>query len=113
LPRWPKAAYHGETAWNLYTRGREHENNLINKTEKSFMLKHIKEKHPNSFVSYTAKVMATARDCITRQVRETVHLRRCSPSTTRLSGIRQLFTESRDICLEDENVRIICVSVTN
>ena len=75
-PDGQKAAYHGETARNLYTRGREHENNLRKKTEKSFMLKHIKDKHPNSVASYTAKVMATAKDCLTRQVLEAVHLRR-------------------------------------
>jgi hypothetical protein len=40
------------------------------------MLKHIEDKHPNSVASYTAKVMATANDCLTGQVRVAVHLRR-------------------------------------
>ena len=52
----------------------EHDNNLKMQSEKSFMLKHIKDKHPNYVASYTAKVMATAKDCLTRQVREAVHL---------------------------------------
>jgi hypothetical protein len=75
-PDGQKAVYHGETARNIYTRGREHENNFKTKTTKSFMLKHIKDKHPNAVASYSAKVTATAKDCLTRQVREAVHLRR-------------------------------------
>ena len=49
--------------------------NTIGQT-KSFMLKHVKDKHPNQVASYSAKVTATANDCLTRQVREAVHLRR-------------------------------------
>ena len=75
-PDGQKAVYHGETARNIYTRGREHVNNFKSKTTKSFMLKHIKDKHPNPVASYSAKVTATAKDCLTRQVREAVHLRR-------------------------------------
>jgi hypothetical protein len=80
-PDGQKAVYHGETARNLYTMGREHETNLRKKTEKSFMLKHIKDKHPNSVASYTTKVKATAKDCLTRQVREAVHLWRSEVPT--------------------------------
>ena len=62
------------------------------------MLKHIKDKHPNSVASYTAKVKATVKDCLTRQVREAVHLRRSEVPT---------------LYLEDDAVIIICVSVTS
>ena len=76
-----KSLYHGETARNLYTRGIDHEQNYRTKQEKSFMLKHQDKEHQGSPGSYTAKVNATAKDCLTRQVREAVHLRRSSVPT--------------------------------
>ena len=45
------------------------------------MLKHQNKEHQGSPGSYTAKVTATAKDCLTRQVREAVHLRRCGVPT--------------------------------
>ena len=51
------------------------------KKEKSFMLKHQNKEHQGSPGIYTAKVTATAKDCLTRQVREAVHLRRCDVPT--------------------------------
>jgi hypothetical protein len=36
----------------------------------------LKKNHQGSPGSYTAKATATAKDCLTRQVREAVHLRR-------------------------------------
>ena len=76
-----KSLYHGETARNLYTRGIDHEQNYRTQQEKSFMLKHQNKEHQGSPGSYTAKVNATAKDCLTRQVREAVHLRRSSVPT--------------------------------
>jgi hypothetical protein len=73
--------YHGETARNLYTRGINHEENFRTQKEKSFMLKHQNKEHQGSPGSYKAKVTATAKDCLTRQVREGVHLRRSSVPT--------------------------------
>ena len=70
--------YYGETARNLFTRGIDHENNFRTKNIKSFMLKHQGQEHQGSAGSYTAKVTGTAKDCLTRQVREAVHLRRSS-----------------------------------
>jgi hypothetical protein len=80
-PAEKKSVYHGETARNLYTRGMDHEANYRTKKEKSFMLKHQNKEHQGSAGSYTAKVTATASDCLTRQVREAVHLRRCDVPT--------------------------------
>ena len=59
----------------------DHEANYRTKKEKSFMLKHQNKEHQGSAGSYTAKVTATASDCLTRQVREAVHLRRCDVPT--------------------------------
>ena len=73
--------YHGESARNLYTRGREHEANYLARRAKSFMQKHQVKEHNNTVGSYVAKVTGTARDCLTRQVREAVHIRRCQVPT--------------------------------
>ena len=67
-----------ETARNLFTRVIDHENNFRTTNPKSFMLKHQREEHQGIGGSYTANVTGTARDCLTRQVREAVHLRRSS-----------------------------------
>ena len=75
-PDGQKSMYHGQTTRNLYTRGIDHEQNYRTQQEKSFMLK-----HQGSPGSYTANVNATAKDCLTRQVREAVHLRRISVPT--------------------------------
>ena len=80
-PDGQRSLYHGETARNLYTRGKDHKDNYRNRKVKSFMLKHQAKKHQNSAGSYTAKVTGTAKDCLTRQVREAVHLRRCQVPT--------------------------------
>ena len=77
-PDGQKSIYHGETARNLYTRGKDHERNYRKQLGTSFMLKHQNKEHHGSPGSYTAKVNATAKDCLTRQVREAVHLRRSS-----------------------------------
>ena len=73
-----KSMYYDETTRNLFTRGIDHENNFRTKNIKSFMLKHQRQEHQGSAGSYTAKVTGTAKDCLTRQVREAVHLRRSS-----------------------------------
>ena len=76
-----KSLYHGESARNLYTRGKEHQQNYRDRTAKSFMLKHQAKEHQNVAGNYTAKVTGTARDCLTRQVREAVHIRRSEVPT--------------------------------
>ena len=75
-PPGQKEVYHGETARNLFTRGGEHEANHRAGLEKSFMHKHQLKKHGNAPGSYIAKVTGSASDCMTRQVREAVHIRR-------------------------------------
>ena len=40
------------------------------------MMKHQEKDHQGRPGSFTAKVSETAKDCLTRQVREAVHLRR-------------------------------------
>ena len=80
-PDGQKAIYHGETARNLYTRGMDHEENFRARREKSFMLKHQTKEHQGSPGSYTARMNASAKDCLNRQVGEAVHLRRSSAPT--------------------------------
>ena len=50
--------------------------NSRRRTEKSFMRKHQREEHHGAADNYTARVTATSRDCLTRQVREAVQIRR-------------------------------------
>ena len=80
-PDGSRSIYYGETARNLYTRGLDHEKNYNSRKEKSFMLKHQEREHHGRPGSYKAKVTATAKDCLTRQVREAVHLRRSAVPT--------------------------------
>ena len=80
-PDGQKCLYHGETARNLFTRGKDHEKSYERNLQKSFMLKHQRQNHHNRPGSYTAKVTATAKDCLTRQVREAVNLRRSEVTT--------------------------------
>ena len=66
--------YIGETARNLYTRGGEHLQKKGN--EDSFMKKHMNEKHPGAENDFVARVTHANKDCLTRQVREGVLIRR-------------------------------------
>ena len=72
-----KSLYLGESARNLFTRGAEHVDNCRKKSKKSFMHNHQKEEHQGVAGDYTAKVTDMTRDCLTRQVREAVLIRRC------------------------------------
>ena len=76
-PGGQKSLYLGETARNLFTRGGEHLDNYRNNSEKSFILKHQNRVHQGTAGDYTAKVTGRTRDCLTRQVREAVLIRRC------------------------------------
>ena len=67
----------GESSRNLYTRCIEHEDSYRLRGEKSFMLKHQRRDHQGTAGQYTAKVTASTRDYLTRQVREAVEIRRC------------------------------------
>jgi hypothetical protein len=72
-----KAKYIGESSRNLFTRGQEHESRYRNRNRGSFMLKHQEMEHNGAEGVYTAKVTGSDRDCLTRQVREAVRIRRC------------------------------------
>ena len=72
-----QSLYLGESARNLYTRGAEHMGNYRTGNKKSFMKKHQDSEHQGQVGDYTAKVTARTRDCLTRQVREAVLIRRC------------------------------------
>ena len=76
-PAGQRSLYHGETARNLFTRGTEHTDRYRTGSSKSFMLKHQTEEHQGLEGEYTAKLTGSARDCLTRQVREAVLIRRC------------------------------------
>ena len=72
-----QAVYLGETARNLYTRGREHKGNLDKKRQESFMYKHQTEAHNGMEGEYKAKVKCSFNDTLSRQVAEGVLIRRC------------------------------------
>ena len=76
-PDGQRSKYLGESSRNMFTRGMEHESSYRNQNQKSFMLKHQRKKHNGVAGDYTAKVVGSDRDCLTRQVREAVRIRRC------------------------------------
>ena len=70
--------YIGESARNLYTRGREHVEKYQSKkrNSESFIKNHQIEKHHDMPADFSAKVTGNFRDCLTRQISEGVHIRR-------------------------------------
>jgi hypothetical protein len=76
-PEAEKAVYLGETARNLFTRGKEHQKNYQKKEGESFMKKHQEECHNWVEAVFNAKVKDSFKDCLTRQIAEGVHIRRC------------------------------------
>jgi hypothetical protein len=62
----------GETALNLYTRGREHHQNYLRKQQESFMLKHQNDQHGQREPDFEAKVIGCFKDCLTRQISDAV-----------------------------------------
>ena len=74
-PKENRSIYVGETSRNLYTRALEH---LNCKEEDGFIGKHMRECHPGEEKCFTARVTHTNKDCLTRQVREGVLIRRSS-----------------------------------
>ena len=77
-PEETKSVYIGETARNLYTRSREHQQNYEKKKSESFMLKHQIGEHGGAVADFSAKILGTFKDCLSRQVSEGIHIRRCS-----------------------------------
>ena len=76
MSRREKREYIGETSRNLYTRSKEHLARYQAGTSTSFMLKHQDTAHQGEDNEYQAKVTASTRDYLTRQVREAVLIRR-------------------------------------
>ena len=72
-----KAVYIGESARNLYTRGREHSQNYARGEQESFMKKHTLTKHQGTEADFKARVVGSFKDCLTRQISEGVQIRRC------------------------------------
>ena len=75
-PEDDRSVYLGETARNLYTRGREHAKNNEKKYIESFMNSHQNEQHAGVAADFHAEVVSSYRDCLSRQVSEGVHIRR-------------------------------------
>ena len=73
-PEQRRPIYHGETSKNLYTRASQHLS--MRSQEESFMRKHEVEAHEGRTVKFGAKVTHTNRDCMSRQIREGVGMRR-------------------------------------
>ena len=77
-PQDKRSVYIGESARNLYTRSKEHLNKYRYNPANSFMAKHQGAEHAGEEPSYKARVTASTRDCLSRQVREAVLIRRSS-----------------------------------
>ena len=71
-----KQKYIGESSRNLYTRSLEHVSRYRGGKLTSFMVKHQNSEHQGEVAKYKAKVTANTRDCLTRQVRDAVLIRR-------------------------------------
>ena len=71
-----KSVYIGESARNLYTRSKEHLRNYRLGNQTSFIAKHQNNEHSGIEPAFKATVTAKTRDCLSRQVREAVLLRR-------------------------------------
>ena len=74
-----KSKYYGETKFNGYTRGVQHQNDYRSKSkakqEKSALRKHAKEYHEDKKVSYKMEVVKTFRNNpLARQVYESVQI---------------------------------------
>ena len=76
-PEAEKAVYLEETARILFTRGKEHQKNYQKKEGESFMKKHQEDSHSGVEAVFNAKVKDSFKDCLTRQIAEGVHIRRC------------------------------------
>jgi hypothetical protein len=72
-PDGEKSVYIGESSRNLFTRSLEHVSRYRGGKITSFMVKHQSTEHQGDEASYRAKV---TRDCLTRQVRKAVLIRR-------------------------------------
>ena len=71
-----KSVYIGESSRNLFSRSIEHLRNYRQGTNTSFIKKHQDSKHGGQEPVFTARVTARTRDCLSRQVREAVLIRR-------------------------------------
>ena len=72
-----QAVYIGETARNLYSRGREHNSNYRGKQQESFMKKHQVDAHNGMEADFSAKDLSSYNNCLSRQIAEGVTIRRC------------------------------------
>ena len=71
-----RSVYVGESSRNLYTRSNEHLSRYRAGKMTSFMVKHQTTVHQGEEAQFKAKVTANTRDCLTRQVKEAVQIRR-------------------------------------
>ena len=71
-----KSVYIGESSRNLSTRSKEHLYSYRAGLNTSFMAKHQQSAHGGEEPSFRARVTASTRDCLSRQVREAVLIRR-------------------------------------
>ena len=75
-PDGDRSLYIGETSRNLFTRSKEHLTRYSAGTCSFFMLKHQDNAHHGEEGDYRAKVTVSTKDCLTRQVKEAVLIRR-------------------------------------
>ena len=75
-PEESRGVYIGETSKNLYTRTSQHIK--TRRQEESFIRKHEEECHEGHEVQLKARVTHSNKDCLSRQIREGVQIRRSS-----------------------------------
>ena len=73
-PEESRGVYIGETSKNLYTRTSQHIK--TRRQEESFIRKHEEECHEGHEVQLKARVTHSNKDCLSRQIREGVQIRR-------------------------------------
>ena len=95
-----RAKYIGETARNLYTRTGEHNSNRDKGG--SFMRKHMMEFHNGEEGDFVGRVTHTNKDCLTRQIREGILIRKGGNIMNTKSEWHQpvLFSISREVVRE-------------
>ena len=105
-----KSIYRGESAFNAYTRGKEHLDKLQAKDPQSVLFQHSNEHHGGESIPFKMNVTGTFHnDAMMRQITEGVNIRRTP--TTKLMNTRREWhitpTPQSTIRIENDNNRNI------
>ena len=90
---------------NLYTRGREHTSNYQKKQQESLIQKHQVDTHNGVDADFTAKVVCSYKDCLSRQIAEGGVTKKCW--IVRWIGTDQHYGKSGVNCVSSEQIMIV------